>query len=486
MKRREALPQRGAGDGGATLESGTPARTQVNPANRARPRQMTKKLTRKSTRRSTNKRRIELLAVWHIASALTFGSLAASASSQPAHSPDATLIARGEYVAKAADCAGCHTSVGGAAYAGGLGLASPFGTIVSTNITPERRYGIGAYSYADFEHALRKGVAPGNKRLYPAMPYPSFSKLTDDDVQALYAYFMHAVQPVAKPNQPTKVPFPFNQRWALYFWQLAFLPTQPYQPKPGRDAQWNRGAYLVQGAGHCGTCHTPRGLGYQEKGYDESSSDWLTGGVNDHWFAPNLTGDPGAGLGRIGAQELAAFLRTGHGAGLAAFGSMVEQVEDSTQYLTDDDALAIAHYLKSLPAQKPAGRYDPHARPDPSTRNGNRVDPPQTLGARVYTSFCARCHGSEGMGVTEVFPRLAGNPAVIGEDTTSLIRLLVEGGNSPSTLHGPPRQSMPGFAHDLTNPQMAAVLTWIRTSWGNDAQPVTANDVRTLREKLHK
>ncbi|CAH2925656.1 MAG: Putative diheme cytochrome c-553 [uncultured Paraburkholderia sp.] len=165
---------------------------------------------------------------------------------------------------------------------------------------------------------------------------------------------------------------------------------------------------------------------------------------------------------------------------------MVEQVEDSTQYLTDEDALAMARYLKSLPAQKPSGGYEPHAEPDLPTRNGNRVDAPQAVGARVYISFCAQCHGVEGAGVPNVFPRLAGNPAVITEDTTSLIRLMVEGGNSPATISGPPRQAMPGFAQTLTNAQMANVLSWIRMSWGNDARPITANDIQSLSEKLHK
>ncbi|MFM0204910.1 cytochrome c [Paraburkholderia fungorum] len=406
--------------------------------------------------------------------------------SQTLNTADAQLVARGEYLAKAADCAGCHTAVGGPAYAGGLGLTSPFGTIMSSNITPDRHYGIGAYSFDEFDRSIRLGVSPGNKRLYPAMPYTSFSKMSTDDMRALYAYFMHGVKPVAQAAPPTKAPFPFNQRWVLYFWQSAFAPTRPYEPKAGHDAQWNRGAFLVQGPGHCGACHTPRGAGFQERGYDESSSTYLGGSINDNWFAPNLTGDPGAGLGRIGEQDIAAFLKTGHGAGVSAFGTMVEQVEDSTQYLTDSDALAIAHYLKSLPAQKPSGRYDPGALPDLATRNGNHIDSPQSVGARVYVSFCAQCHGPGGAGVPNVFPRLAGNPAVITEDTTSLIRLLVEGGSSPATIDGPPRQTMPGFAQTLTNAQIASVLSWIRASWGNDAQPVTANDIRSLRETLHK
>ena len=179
---------------------------------------------------------------------------------------DAARIARGDYLAKAADCAGCHTAPkGGAPFAGGLGMASPFGTIVSSNITPDPQYGIGAYSYEDFARTLRKGVARGGKHLYPAMPYPSYSKITDDDMRALYAYFMHGVQPVHTEPPSTRLPFPFNQRWVLAFWNLAFAPNGVYEPRNDRDAQWNRGAYLVQGLGHCGACHTPRGPAFEER-----------------------------------------------------------------------------------------------------------------------------------------------------------------------------------------------------------------------------
>jgi len=399
---------------------------------------------------------------------------------------DRTLLQRGEYIAKAGDCAGCHTAVKGRPYAGGLGLASPFGTIMSSNITPDRQHGIGLYTYEEFARALREGVARGGKRLYPAMPYTAFAKVTDDDMRALYAYMMQGVAPVAQPTPPSDVAFPFNQRWMLRFWQLAFAPKDTYRPHAGRDPQWNRGAYLVQSLGHCGACHTPRGPGFQERGYDESTKTYLTGGVNDHWFAPNLTGDNGSGLGRMSEADIASFLTTGHAGGVIAYGSMVEQIEDSSQYLTDADARAIAHYLKSLPAQNPSGTYTPHADPARSPGNGSRVPDELSLGFNVYRGFCASCHRDDGSGVPNAFPSLAGNPSVLAEDTTSLIRLLVEGGNSPSTLTGPPRQSMPGFAATLADVQIAQVLTYVRSAWGNNAQPITANDVSSLRSKLHK
>jgi mono/diheme cytochrome c family protein len=414
------------------------------------------------------------------------GELAAGGAAAP-NGADAHILARGEYLAKAADCAGCHTAPrGGAPFAGGLGMGSPFGTIVSTNITPDPRFGIGRYTYDEFARVLREGVARDGKRLYPAMPYASFTKIRDDDMHALYVYMMHGVAPVAKPSPPSDVAFPFDQRWALRFWQWIFIPRGMYQPRADRDAQWNRGAYLVQSLGHCGACHTPRGAAYQERGYDESSPTYLVGGVNDHWFAPNLTGDAGAGLGRLSAQDIASFLKTGHGAGVVAYGSMVEQIEDSSQYLTDSDLAAVAHYLKSLPAQQPYGTYAPRADVARSPQNGSRVPDSLSTGYHVYQSFCARCHRDDGTGVPDVFPALAGNPSVLAENTTSLIRLLVEGGNSPSTLTGPPRQQMPRYADTLADVQMAQVLTYVRGAWGNNAQPVTANDVSSLRQLLHK
>lgn len=401
--------------------------------------------------------------------------------------PSADVIARGAYIAKAGDCAGCHTAPNnGAPYAGGLGLASPFGTIVSTNITPDPETGIGKYSYEDFAKALREGVAPGGKGLYPAMPYTSFVKMTDDDMRALYAYMMHGVPPVRYRPPPTDVPFPFNQRWMLRVWRAAFSPKEVYKPHADRDATWNRGAYLVQGLGHCGACHTPRGPAFQERGYDESSKMYLSGGVNDNWFALNLRGDTGSGLGRMSRDDIASLLKTGHGGGTAAFGSMVQTIEDSLQYLGDDDLAAIATYLKSLPATGAAdGSYDP-ANAKPGTLKTRAPDVPPGQGAAVYATFCAQCHQDTGEGVPKVFPKLAGNPAVISEDTTSLIRLVVEGGNSPATKTGPARQNMPGFAGRLSDLQIAQVLSYVRGSWGNDARPITTNDVASLRSKLHK
>lgn len=274
---------------------------------------------------------------------------------------DTVLLARGEYVAQAAGCIGCHTATGGGApFAGGLRVGSPFGTIETSNITPDPRYGIGRYSYADFERAVRHGVAPGGKALYPVMPYPEFSKMSDDDLRALYAYLMHRVPPVAEPNRPADVAFPFNQRWTLYGWQFMFMPRGGFKSSAADDAQWTRGAYLVQSLGHCGACHTPRGWGDQARGYDESAPRFLTGGGNDQGFAPNLTGDAGSGLGRLSEADIARLLKTAHARDTGAYGSVAEPIEDSTRYYSDADRLAIAHYLKSLEPLRQERTSPPH------------------------------------------------------------------------------------------------------------------------------
>lgn len=411
--------------------------------------------------------------------------------------PDAAQIARGAYLAKAADCAGCHTAAPrvtqpGAApklaapFAGGLGMASPFGTIYSSNITPDPDAGIGRYSYDDFARALRDGVAPGGKRLYPAMPYPSFSKVSDDDMHALYAYFMHGVQPVAVPAPITQLPFPFSQRWALMFWDWAFAPSGPFKPDTSRDAQWNRGAYLVQSLGHCGACHTPRGPAYEERGYTEEATHYLTGGTNDHWFAPNLTGDRGSGLGRISAPDLAAFLKQGHGGGLVAFGSMVQVVEDSTQDMNDADLAAVASYLKSLPPRAASGAFNARSRAAQQSAQALKTGNVERPGAGLYATYCARCHQADGSGVPHKYPRLAGNPAVLSASAASLARLLVEGGGSPRTESGPEPRKMPSFSGKLTDSEMAHVLTFVRNAWGNAAAPVTTRDIAGVRSALHK
>ncbi|MDQ3185804.1 MAG: cytochrome c [Pseudomonadota bacterium] len=399
------------------------------------------------------------------------------------------MVARGAYLAKVADCVGCHTAgPRHLLFAGGLPLNSPFGTIYSTNITPDPVTGIGQYSYSDFSRAVREGIAKDGRRLYPAMPYASFTAILDDDVKALYAYFMNAVEAVSHKPPQTRLPFPFNQRWTLQFWDAAFVNHARYKPRADRDAQWNRGAYLVQALGHCGACHTPRGLGYQEKGYSELSPEYLSGAVVDNWFAPNLTGNRAAGLGRWSEAEISAFLETGHGGGAVAFGSMVTVIESSTQHLRKEDLNAIASYLKSLPARKEEKTsFKPVTRPSAAMiSTGMMTDPFERPGAGLYEGFCVKCHQNNGTGKPPKMPRLAGSPMVLSENAMSLIRLMLEGGQGPVTEKGPEPKEMPSYSKKFTDREIADVLTFIRNSWGNAAPPVTPRDVSSVRKTLQK
>jgi mono/diheme cytochrome c family protein len=394
------------------------------------------------------------------------------------------LVTRGAYLATIADCTGCHTA--GAAhpvFGGGLAINSPFGTIYSTNITPDPETGIGRYSYEDFSRAVRGGIRKDGKWLYPAMPYPSFTAMSDNDVRALYAYFMHGVKPVRHTPSQTRLPFPFNQRWTLKFWDLAFVEHKRFEPRADRGEKWNRGAYLVQALGHCGACHTPRGLAYQEKAYSETSSDYLTGAMIDNWFAPELTGNTASGLGRWTEEEIAAFLKTGHSGHTVAFGSMVTVIENSTQYLRQEDLDAVAHYLKSLPANGEKSSYSPRRTPAVVPVGMSRFEKP---GAGIYSGFCAKCHRNEGRGKPPKFPPLSGSSIVLSENASSLIRLMLEGGKGPWTKTGPKPEKMPGYAERFTDREIAEVLTFIRNSWGNKAPPVTTRDVYLMREALNE
>ena len=436
------------------------------------------------------------------ASSTSSASSESSASERPpvlpatAKSALQLSVERGAYIAKLGDCAGCHTAAAhtdanGARitpppFAGGLPINAPFGTMYSSNITPDPRYGIGAYTYEDFARALRTGVARGGKHLYPAMPYPSFSKIDDDDMHALYAYFMHGVEPVTVPAPQTRLAFPFNQRWGLAIWAWLFSPAKTFEADAKRDAQWNRGAYLVQSLGHCGACHTPRGPAYEELGYTEASPLYLSGGTNDHWFAPDLRATPLWGLGRIPDADIIAFLKSGHGGGLVTFGSMVDVVEDSTQYFNDSDLAAVATYLKSLPAGSAQGHFAPRSHAAALSVHALQTGLIQRPGAGLYLSACARCHQVDGQGVAGKYPALAGNPIVLAADTQSIVRVVLEGGQSPRTDSGPAPQKMPAFGNQFTDKEISRVLTLIRTTWGNAADPVTDADVRAMRAALHR
>jgi len=390
---------------------------------------------------------------------------------------DPALVARGEYVARLSDCVACHSVPGGAPFAGGLEMATPLGAIHTTNITPEPETGIGRYSLADFDRALRHGVAPDSRRLYPAMPYPSYAKLSDDDVRALYAFFMKGVAPVKQANIPSAIPFPLNLRWPIALWNGVFAETQPYVAKPSQDAVWNRGAYLVQGAGHCGSCHTPRGLAFNEKALDESATPYLAGALLDGWYAPSLRDDHNTGLGRWNEPEIVQFLKTGRNKHAVVYGSMTEAFNNSTQFMSDDDLSAIARYLKSLPGDR---QRDGQPWQYQAVSATERLDAP---GAHTYVTRCASCHGLDGKGQSEWMPPLAGATSALAKESASAINITLNGSQRVVAAGVPDAYRMPAFREQLSDQEIAEVLTFMRSTWGNQGGAIEAQAVNKLRER---
>jgi hypothetical protein len=397
--------------------------------------------------------------------------------------PSAELIQRGEYVARQADCVACHSTPKSKPFAGGLEMATPLGAIYATNITPDRGSGIGDYSLAEFDRALRHGVARDGHRLYPAMPYPSYAKMSDEDVSALYAYFMHGVKPVVQANQESDIPWPLNMRWPLAFWNLAFTSPHPYQPYPQQDALWNRGAYLVQGAGHCGSCHTPRGVAMNEKGLDGGHPLYLSGALLDGWYAPSLRGDVNTGIGRWSEAEVVQFLKTGRNQHAVVFGSMADAFNNSTQFLSDQDLQAIARYLKSLPGD-PKRDGDPWKYDTGTTTAlaAQRLDSPA---ARTYMAKCAACHAVDGRGRAPWIPPLAGAVSSLAKEDASAINVTLNGSVRVVADGVPDSYRMPPFRSQLSDAEIADVLSFIRSSWGNHGGAVKVDDVKTLRERTN-
>lgn len=393
---------------------------------------------------------------------------------------DDALVARGAYLSRAGDCAACHSAPKGKPFAGGLPMTTPMGRVYTTNITPDPDTGIGTWSEEDFERALRQGVAKDGHNLYPAMPYPSYAKVRDDDVKALYAYFMKGVAPVRQANRAADIPFPMNMRWPLKIWNAVFLEKGVYQDRSGKDVAWNRGAYLIQGLGHCGSCHTPRGVAFQEKALDESGGAYLTGALLDGWFASNLTGEHNVGLGRWSEAQVAEFLKTGANAHASAFGSMTDVINNSTQAMNGEDITAMARYLKSLPAA--GGTNAPRYAYDPNVTKVSLARPAADAGAKVYTAYCMHCHGVDGKGYAPLLAPLAANPNVMEKDPSSLINVTLNGAHVLVIQGIPAAYPMPKYAPVLNDQQIADVLTFIRAGWNNGAPAVAATEVAKLRK----
>lgn len=392
---------------------------------------------------------------------------------------EAVTVARGEYVMRAADCMACHTAEGGKPFAGGHAIDSPLGTIYATNITPDKETGIGNYTLDDFRAALYDGLRKDGAHLYPAMPYENYRNLSEADVRSLYKYFMEAVEPVRNEVARTELPFPFSQRWGLRAWNWLALGDAGFTPLSD-DARINRGAYLVQGAGHCAACHSPRTQFMAQDGRNESSPAFLSGGNVDGWTAPDLRGaDSVSQQWTVG--QMAHYLSTGRNDHAAANGAMGQVVRDSLQYLTDEDNLAIAAYLKHISGGDKAPASPAKAEPTQTEKLLVSADPSMPLGARLYLDNCVACHFANGKGAAEIFPELAGNALVTADSPNGLIHVILHGAELPSTEKRPMRLRMQGYDWRLSDQEVAELATFVRQGWGNKASAVTADQVKPLR-----
>jgi mono/diheme cytochrome c family protein len=402
--------------------------------------------------------------------ALGENAIAPTAGGAPSGSAQAQLVlARGAYLAKAGNCMGCHTATGGAAYAGGRVLQTGFGNFVTPNITPDSETGIGRWSAQDFWNALHNGKSRDGHLLYPAFPYTNYTKVTRSDADALFA-FLQSVPAVAQANAQHNLRFPYNQRYLLAFWRAWYFQPGEYVADKSQGEAWNRGAYLVQGLGHCSACHG--GRNFLGGGADaEALGGSLMEGQG--WFAPAL--DSGAGLGMAHGSEdsLPTLLKSGSYARGSVSGPMAEVVAQSLQHLDDADVSAMATYLAALPADK-------HA-PDGQAASMAELQPVLNKGAILYKNQCAECHQSKGEGAAGIYPALAGNRHVLEGSPVNALRLVLAGGFAPVTSGNPRPYGMPPFSPKLNDEEVAAVLTYVRNSWGNQASPVTAAQVNALR-----
>jgi mono/diheme cytochrome c family protein len=407
---------------------------------------------------------VALLVAWlllrraHRTTAPNAPPVAATVLQQPA------LIARGAYLARAGDCAACHTARGGPPYAGGRSLATPFGAVPAPNLTPDRATGLGDWSFEDFWQAMHEGRGRHGRLLYPAFPYTSYTRVSRDDALALFAW-LRTLTPVRQASAPPALAFPYNLRLSLDAWRALYFRPGVFQRDPRQSAQWNRGAYLVQGLGHCNECHVAR----DSLGAVAGAS--LSGGQipMQNWYAPDLSTHANGGLEGWQTQDIVSLLKTGQSARGAAFGPMADVVAQSTQYLRDDDLAAIATYLQSLPA-----------RPAPANAPG----PDRALigqGAKLYADRCAACHGTDGNGIAGVYPPLDGNSAVNEPAGINAIRVVLLGGFAPVTVGNPRPYSMPPFAQQLSDAEVAAVVSYVRQAWSNHAGAVADRDVARYR-----
>lgn len=382
--------------------------------------------------------------------------------------PKDDVISRGEYLARVGDCVACHTAPGGREFAGLRSMPTPFGNIYVPNITPDDETGIGTWNADDFYKMMHTGRSKNGDVLYPAMPYANYTKVTREDSDAIYAFLM-SVPPVKQPNRPHELRFPFNNRELLVGWRTLYFNQGEYKPDPAQNKEWNRGAYLVQGLGHCSMCHTAvSALGGSR---DQQA---FSGGMipNQNWYAPSLTSNREAGLGEWEIQDISDLLQAGASRRATVYGPMAEVTFHSLQYLSDPDARAMAVYLKSLPPKGEA----------PAAPQAQLVAPAtMEMGRQVYVAQCALCHGAEGKGFPPAFPPLANNQSIEMASPVNAVRMILNGGYAPATRKNPRPYGMPPFAHILDDEQVAAVATYVRVAWGNGGTPVSAAQANALR-----
>ena len=388
---------------------------------------------------------------------------------QPAASLGGDPVARGRELVTLADCKSCHTARGGAPFAGGRPIPTPFGTFYSPNITPDARTGLGSWSATDFWHALHNGYSKGGKLLYPTFPYTNYTRISRSDSDAIYAY-LRTIAPASQGNRSHELEFPYNHRILLAAWRALYFRPGVYQPDSGHDLQWNRGAYLVQGLAHCSACHETRNaLGATRAKAGPS------GGLVLDWYAPSLISAREAGVQSWSTTDIVTLLKTGQvtssSANASTVGPMAEVVAESLQYVPDPELQAMAVYLKSLPSSSTGGapfKYE---------------IPPTILdaGKDLYEKNCADCHGHEGEGHEPAAPPLAGNRAVTMPLGVNAIRVVLFGGYAPGTTGNPRPFGMPPYSLTLSDEQIAEVLIYVRSSWGNQAPPILGEDVSANR-----
>jgi mono/diheme cytochrome c family protein len=394
-------------------------------------------------------------------------------SGVPAALASASMLERGEYLTRAADCVVCHTAEGGVAFTGGRAFVLPFGTIYSTNITPDVDTGIGSYSDVNFLDAVHKGIGRGNTKLYPAMPYASYTYMSDSDALAIKAY-LFTLKPLHAPAPANTLSFPFNQRSLMSVWSAFFNPDKRYEPNIERSPEWNRGAYLAEALGHCGECHTPRNLAFALNNRKK-----FAGAVQAGWRAYNITADHAGGVGAWSDADLAHYLSTGHADGRGtASGPMGEAVDESLSHLAPSDITALVAYLRTVPGITTADLQEPKQEPAPALQADNTPGGAESHGRQVYEGACAGCHGWTGVSPVIPFATLTGTRAVNDATANNVAQVIIGGGHRHFARDS---DNMPPFGSTYSDAEIASVANFVTARFGAKGSAITAKEVAKLR-----